>query len=110
MEAQLCAGEEVIVIGGGNSAGQAAIFLSQSCTRVWMLVRSDSLAESMSRYLIQRIEQNPRIQMQYQSQLDHLEGDQHLETVSWINRASKAISTAPIRHVFVMAGASPQTE
>src|SRR5207253_6560496 len=61
MEAQLCGGEEVIVVGGGNSAGQAAVFLSQTAKRVCMLVRSKGLAESMSRYLIRRIEETPSI-------------------------------------------------
>jgi thioredoxin reductase (NADPH) len=109
MEAQLCAGEEVIVIGGGNSAGQAAVFLSQTCSGVKMLVRSNSLAESMSRYLIQRIEQNPRIKVLYGSELQHLQGNGHLARVSWIKNSSGEVSAAPIRHVFVMAGASPKT-
>ena len=61
MEAQLCRGEEVVVVGGGNSAGQAAVYLAQTAKRVHMLVRSSGLAESMSRYLIRRIEQNPAI-------------------------------------------------
>ena len=66
MEAQLCAGEEVIVVGGGNSAGQAAVFLAQTARRVHMLVRSGGLAESMSRYLIRRIEENPAIVLRTQ--------------------------------------------
>jgi thioredoxin reductase (NADPH) len=110
MEAQLCAQEQVIVIGGGNSAGQAAVFLSQSCAGVKMLVRSDSLAQTMSRYLIQRIEQNPRIQVHYGSELTTLDGEDHLEKVSWTKKSSGEISTEPIRHVFVMAGASPKTD
>jgi thioredoxin reductase (NADPH) len=110
MEAQLCAHEQVIVIGGGNSAGQAAVFLSQSCAGVKMLVRSDSLAQTMSRYLIQRIEQNPRIQVDYGSEITTLDGEDHLETVSWTKKSSGEISTEPIRHVFVMAGASPKTD
>jgi thioredoxin reductase (NADPH) len=110
MEAQLCAQEQVIVIGGGNSAGQAAVFLSQNCAGVKMLVRSDSLAQTMSRYLIQRIEQNPSIQVHYSSELTTLDGGDHLESASWINKSSGEISTEPIRHVFVMAGASPKTD
>jgi thioredoxin reductase (NADPH) len=110
MEAQLCAREQVIVIGGGNSAGQAAVFLSQSCAGVKMLVRSDSLAQTMSRYLIQRIDQNPRIQVHYGSELTTLDGEDHLERVSWTKKSSGEISTEPIRHVFVMAGASPKTD
>jgi thioredoxin reductase (NADPH) len=110
MEAQLCAGEPVIVIGGGNSAGQAAVFLAQHAACVEMLVRSKNLKETMSRYLVQRIEENPRIQVHYSSELTTLEGETHLEQVSWIQKDTGQISTQPIRHVFVMAGASPSTE
>ena len=109
MEAQLCAGEQVIVIGGGNSAGQAAVFLSQNTGGVTMLVRSDSLAETMSRYLIQRIEENPLIQVRYSSELTGLEGDEHLECVTWRDKTTEDTFSQPIRHVFVMTGASPKT-
>jgi thioredoxin reductase (NADPH) len=109
MEAQLCAGEQVIVIGGGNSAGQAAVFLSQNTGGVTMLVRSDGLADTMSRYLIQRIEENPLIQVHYSSELTTLEGDEHLECVIWRDKTSGGIFSQPIRHVFVMTGASPKT-
>jgi thioredoxin reductase (NADPH) len=110
MEAQFCASEEVIVIGGGNSAGQAAVFLSQSAAKVHLLVRGRNLAETMSRYLIQRIEDNPRIQVHGSTELNAIHGDGHLESVSWRDNASGEISVHPIRHVFVMAGASPKTE
>lgn len=110
MEAQLCGGERVIVIGGGNSAGQAAVFLAQHSGGVEMLVRSKTLADTMSRYLIQRIEENPLIRVNCRCELSGLEGDGHLERVSWIDNTSQKQSTAPIRHVFVMAGASPKTE
>ena len=110
MEAQLCADEPVIVIGGGNSAGQAAVFLAQHAACAEMLVRSKNLKETMSRYLVQRIEENPRIQVHYSSELTALEGETHLEQVSWIQKDTGQISTQPIRHVFVMAGASPKTE
>jgi thioredoxin reductase (NADPH) len=109
MEAQLCVGERVVVIGGGNSAGQAAVFLAQHSAGVEMLVRSKSLAETMSRYLIQRIEENPLIRVRYRCELSSLEGGEHLERVSWIDNTSQEVSNAPIRHVFVMAGASPKT-
>jgi thioredoxin reductase (NADPH) len=109
MEAQLCAGEPVIVIGGGNSAGQAAVFLSQNTAGVRMLVRSSNLASTMSRYLIQRIEENPKIRGHYSSELTKLEGNGHLERVSWIDKTSGEVSAQPVRHVFVMAGASPKT-
>jgi thioredoxin reductase (NADPH) len=110
MEAQFCASEDVIVIGGGNSAGQATAFLSQSAATVHLLVRGSSLSETMSRYLIQRIEENPRIQVHLSTELQALDGDQHLECVSWLDKASGEVSTHSIRHVFVMAGASPRTE
>ena len=109
MEAQVCASDRVIVIGGGNSAGQAAIFLAQNTPGVTMLVRSSGLASTMSRYLIQRIEQNPLIDLRYSSQLESLIGEDHLECVSWIDTATGEKSTQRIRHVFVMTGASPKT-
>ena len=81
----MCAGEEVIVVGGGNSAGQAAVFLAQTARRVHMLVRSDGLAASMSRYLIRRIEENPAIVLRTHTEIIALEGDDHLERVRWRN-------------------------
>lgn len=110
MEAQLCAGEEVIVVGGGNSAGQAAVFLAQTARRVHMLVRSDGLAESMSRYLIRRIEQNPAIDLRPRTEVVGLEGGNHLERVSWRNNEAGTTETHGIRHVFVMTGAAPSTD
>ena len=110
MEGQLCVGERVVVIGGGNSAGQAAVFLSQTSANVTMLVRSESLAVTMSRYLIQRIEENPQIEVHYSSELNALDGDGHVEHVSWINRSTSEIQTLAARHLFVMTGASPKTD
>jgi thioredoxin reductase (NADPH) len=110
MESQLCEGADVIVIGGGNSAGQAAVFLSQTARKVYMLVRSSGLAETMSRYLIQRIEQNPAIELHLNTEIVAVEGDSQLERVSWVDKATGETSTHPIRHVFIMAGASPRTE
>lgn len=109
LEAQLCSGEEVVVVGGGNSAGQAAVFLSQTTKHVHMLVRSTGLAESMSRYLIRRIEDNPAITLRTSTQLVSLDGNGHLEQVAW-REASGAVEQHPIRHVFVMTGAEPSTE
>jgi thioredoxin reductase (NADPH) len=109
MEAQMCANERVIVIGGGNSAGQAAVFLAQHTRGVMMLVRSSSLATTMSRYLIQRIEENPLIQVHYSSELTSFEGSEHLERSTWVDRSTGTSSTLPIRHIFVMTGASPKT-
>jgi thioredoxin reductase (NADPH) len=109
MEAQVCADERVIVIGGGNSAGQAAVFLAQHTAGVTMLVRSSSLVSTMSRYLIQRIEENPLIQLHYGSELTSLEGGEHLEGVTWTAKATGEKFTQAIRHVFVMTGATPKT-
>lgn len=110
LEAQLCGSERVIVIGGGNSAGQAAVFLAQNVAGVEMIVRSSGLAQTMSRYLVQRIEENPLIQLHYCSVLTSLEGGDHLEQVSWKNTDSAEERTESIRHVFVMTGASPRTQ
>ncbi|MHB8622643.1 MAG: FAD-dependent oxidoreductase [Sulfuricaulis sp.] len=109
MEAQLCVGEEVIVVGGGNSAGQAAVFLAQATKRVHVLVRSNGLAESMSRYLIRRIEENPAIILRTQTEITALEGGDHLERVRWRDRRSGNTETHDIRHVFFMTGAVPST-
>jgi thioredoxin reductase (NADPH) len=110
MEAQLCGNDEVIVVGGGNSAGQAAVFLAQTASKVHMLVRSSGLAESMSRYLIRRIEENPGIELHYNTEIVALEGETQLERVRWRDRSSSESSLHEIRHVFIMAGASPRTE
>jgi thioredoxin reductase (NADPH) len=110
MESQLCGGDDIIVVGGGNSAGQAAVYMSQTLRRVHMLVRSGQLSDTMSRYLIQRIEQNPAIEIHYRTEIVALEGDAHLERVTWRNNQTGETSTHPIRHVFIMAGASPRTE
>ncbi len=108
-EAQLCAKEEVVVVGGGNSAGQAAVFLAQTAERVHLLVRSSGLAESMSRYLIRRIEQNPSIVVRTHTQLVALEGNGHLEHVRVRDDRAGHIERHDIRHVFVMTGAAPST-
>lgn len=109
MEAQLCKDEPVVVIGGGNSAGQAAVFLAQNTAGVQMLIRSHGLADTMSRYLIQRIEENPLIHMHFNSELAGMSGDDHLEEVSWLDKTTGEVTTQPVRHVFVMTGASPKT-
>lgn len=109
MEAQLCAGDEVIVVGGGNSAGQAAVFLAGKARRVHMLVRAGGLAETMSRYLIRRIEEDPGIELHTRTQIVALDGDQGLEMVKWVNDQAGVVETHPIRHVFLMIGAVPNT-
>ena len=109
VEAQLCGGEEVVVVGGGNSAGQAAVFLSQTARRVHMLVRSSGLAATMSRYLIRRIEENPGIVLRPHTEIVALEGSEHLESMRWRNRQTGEIETHNIGHVFMMTGAAPNT-
>src|SRR5215213_8802269 len=109
VEAQSCDGEEVIVVGGGNSAGQAAVFLAETTKRVNILIRSGGLAESMSRYLIRRIEQTPTIVLRPHTEIVVLEGGDHLESVHWRNNQTGQIEEHNIRHVFVMTGADPNT-
>jgi thioredoxin reductase (NADPH) len=110
VEAQLCRGEEVIVVGGGNSAGQAAVFLAQNANCVHMLVRAEGLAETMSRYLIRRIEENPAIELRTETEIIALEGSDRLERVRWRSKRSGEAETRNISHVFVMAGALPNTD
>ena len=109
MEAQLCIGEEVIVVGGGNSAGQAAVFLAQTATRVHMLVRGERLADTMSRYLIRRIDDNPAIVLRTHTQIVALGGNGQLERVQWRNDRTGDAEMHDIRHVFMMTGAVPNT-
>jgi thioredoxin reductase (NADPH) len=108
MEAQLCAGEEVVVVGGGNSAGQAAVFLAQTARRVHMVIRSAGLADTMSRYLIRRIEDHPAIVRHVHTEIVSLEGNGHLERVGWRDPSGR-METHGIRHVFTMTGAVPST-
>jgi len=110
IESQVCGGEEVIVVGGGNSAGQAAAFLSQTASKVYMLVRGPELAITMSRYLIQRITENPRIELHVNTEITALDGDDRLERVTWRNRKTGEVTTRDIKHAFIMTGASPRTE
>jgi thioredoxin reductase (NADPH) len=110
IEAQVCGKEDAIVVGGGNSAGQAAVYLSQTAGKIHMLVRSNELSDTMSRYLIQRIEENPAIEMHYCTEIVGLDGDTQLERVTWRDNRTGETSTHDIRHVFIMAGASPRTE
>lgn len=107
-EAQLGDGDEVIVVGGANSAGQAALFLARNGRRVHMLVRSDSLSVSMSRYLIRRIEEAPTIQMRTRTEIAALEGNGHLERVLWRD-GEGAVTSHDVRHVFLMTGAEAST-
>jgi thioredoxin reductase (NADPH) len=109
VDAQSCDGGEAIVIGGGNSAGQAAVFLAQRAKRLYMLIRSDGLANSMSRYLIRQIEETPTIVLRPNTEILTLEGDKHLESVLWRNNQTGQTEGHQIGHVFVMTGATPNT-
>jgi thioredoxin reductase (NADPH) len=109
VEAQLCRDEEVAIVGGGNSAGQAAVFLAQSCADVNVLVRGPGLAESMSRYLIQRIEDSRNITLRVRTQIDLLEGAERLEQLRWRDLETGKAETRPIHHLFLMTGADPNT-
>jgi len=109
VERQLCGGEEVNVVGGGNSAGQAAVFLAQTTKRVHVIVRSASLATSMSRYLIRRIEESPNVIVQPYTEIVALEGNHHLEFVRWRNSQTGQTEKHNIRHLFVMTGADSNT-
>ncbi len=107
LEARLCKDQEVVVVGGGNSAGQAAVFLAATCRHVHLLVRSDGLADGMSRYLIRRIEESPNITLRTRAEIAALEGAPALERVTW--RSDAGLETHDIRHVFLMIGAVPNT-
>jgi len=108
-EAKRCRGDEVVVVGGGNSAGQAAVFLAGTSSVVHMLVRSQGLADTMSRYLIRRIQDTPNIKLRVNTQITSLAGTDELERVTWTTSPSGASETLPIRHVFLMTGALPST-
>jgi thioredoxin reductase (NADPH) len=109
LESQLCKDEEIVIVGGGNSAGQAAVFLSQSCRQVHLLVRAAGLTESMSNYLIRRIEQTANITLHAHTQLTAVEGNDRLEALSWSNSVDGESERHAIGHVFVMTGAMPNT-
>jgi thioredoxin reductase (NADPH) len=112
LEAKMCANAEVALVGGGNSAGQAAVFLAQYAPKVHILVRGPGLAASMSRYLIDRIEATPNIELHTHTQLTQLHGEltDGLAAVSWRNDRTGIEEERPIRHVFLFVGADPETD
>jgi thioredoxin reductase (NADPH) len=106
----LCAGQEVALVGGGNSAGQAAVYLAGRCAKVWLIVRSRNLASSMSRYLVDRIEGLGNVELVSKAQVTALEGEGgSLAAIRW--RAGNAAEEVrrPIRHLFLFIGAEPNT-
>jgi thioredoxin reductase (NADPH) len=111
IEARLCRNEEIVLVGGGNSAGQAAVFLRRFAAKIWMLVRGPSLAESMSQYLIERIQAIDKIEVLTQTEIVALYGsrEKQLERVRWRNRITGQETERPIRNVFLFIGADPET-
>lgn len=107
MEARFCHNTEAVVVGGGNSAGQAAMYLSRTATCVHVVVRGDSLAASMSNYLTQRLEADPAIQIHYDTEITDLHGDSHLEAVTFTTPTGERVIDT--RALFVMIGAAPNT-
>jgi thioredoxin reductase (NADPH) len=110
LEAQLCKGQQVAIVGGGNSAGQAAVFLSESAEKVFVLVRSEGLAASMSQYLIRRIETTPNIELVTWSEIVELEGSTTLDGVRWRHRKTMEETARPVHHLFIFIGAAPNTD
>jgi thioredoxin reductase (NADPH) len=110
IEGNLCSNEEVIVIGGGNSAGQAAVFLSQQARHVHILVRGEGLAATMSDYLIQRIEASPKITLHPFTEITALNGEGMLESATWTNSRTGESVTLDVANMFVMIGAVPNTD
>jgi thioredoxin reductase (NADPH) len=110
MEAARCVGKEVVVVGGGNSAGQAALHLALSASHVHLLIRGEGLKATMSAYLIQRIASSSRITLHSHSEIVSLDGDTHLRSVSWCNRKTHKTRSCQTGNVFVMIGALPNTE
>jgi thioredoxin reductase (NADPH) len=109
VEAPMCRDEEVAIVGGGNSAGQAAVFLAGFAKHVYLLVRGSGLSETMSRYLISRIEASPEITLKTGATVEALEGDSHLERIRWKDAHTGSTATCAIRHLFLMTGADPNT-
>jgi thioredoxin reductase (NADPH) len=110
VEATVCRDEEVAVVGGGNSAGQAAVFLSGTAKHVYLVMRGPCLAKTMSRYLISRIEASPQITLMAWTRIEALQGDTHLKRVLLHNTKTGTTETRDIQHVFMMTGADPNTE
>ena len=110
-EAKLCSGQDVILVGGGNSAGQAAVYLSGHARKVYMIIRGGGLGASMSRYLIERIEATPNIELIFNAEVVGLEGSEEasLERVRWRSRLSPEVDTMDIRNLFLFVGADPAT-
>jgi thioredoxin reductase (NADPH) len=110
VEAQLCRDAQVVIVGGGNSAGQAAVYLSERASKVLLLIRGDDLAKSMSYYLARRIEQTPNIEVRRHTEITRMTGDKWLSTVELRNKKTGESETVVCAAVFVFIGAVPHTE
>jgi thioredoxin reductase (NADPH) len=111
LEAKLCAGQEVALVGGGNSAGQAVVYLASHASKVWLLLRGTDLGASMSRYLVDRIAALPNVEVVTRSQVSGLEGrDGVLEAIRWRNGSSGVEVRRPVGHLFLFIGAEPNTD
>jgi thioredoxin reductase (NADPH) len=109
VEAPMCRDNEVAIVGGGNSAGQASVFLAGFAKHVYLVVRGAELAKTMSRYLISRIEASREITVQTETTIEALEGNAHLERIRWRNAQTGSCETHEIHHLFLMTGADPNT-
>ena len=109
LEMRMCEREDVVVVGGGNSAGQAAMSCARAARHVHMLVRGPGLADSMSEYLIRRIREAPNVELRTRTEITAVEGGDHLERLTWEDRRDGGRTSASIRHVFLMTGATPNT-
>ncbi|TIU32634.1 MAG: NAD(P)/FAD-dependent oxidoreductase, partial [Mesorhizobium sp.] len=111
IEARLCREQEVALVGAGNSAGQAAVYLASQVRKVTLLARRDSLDATMSRYLVERIEAQPNIEVLTETEIEALDGREgNLDQVRWRNRVTGVETTRAIRHVFLFIGADPNTD
>jgi thioredoxin reductase (NADPH) len=111
LEAKLCANQEIALVGAGNSAGQAAVYLASQAAKVWMLVRRSNLADTMSRYLVDRIESLPNVEVVTGAHVTGLEGSNGvMEAVRWRTDGAAQDVQRPIRHLFLFIGAEPNTD
>jgi thioredoxin reductase (NADPH) len=110
IEAEVCGGQQVAVVGGGNSAGQAAVYLSATVRHVYLLVRGPSMSETMSQYLISRIEASSNITVMTCTRIEALEGGSRLERIHWRNTNTGERGVYDVQHLFVMTGADPNTD
>jgi thioredoxin reductase (NADPH) len=111
LEAKLCAGQEVALVGAGNSAGQATVFLASHAAKVWLLIRGEDLGASMSRYLVDRIKGLPNVELVTQAEVTSLEGrDGHLEAIRWRDRNSGTEVRRSVGHLFLFIGADPNSD